>query len=119
MGSEISTLSPCPRRYAEHLTHYVIVRQDLSRGIQAANLVHAAGESSPGGLPSGTHAIVLAVPNEDTLREVKRRLEAAEVPLTPIFEPDSPYNGELMALGVVPGRKEELRRHLSSLPLLR
>jgi len=95
------------------------VREDLPRGIQAANLVHAAGESSPGGLPSGTHAIVLAVPNEDALLGVASRLELAGVALKRIEEPDAPYHGSLMALGVLPGRKEDLRRHLSSLPLLR
>lgn len=36
-----------------------------------------------------------------------------------IEETDRPYEGALMAIGVVPGRKEVLRKHLSSVPLLR
>lgn len=95
------------------------MRADLPRGIQAANLVHAAGESSPGGLPSGTHAVVLTVPGEQELREVSAKLKAAEIVHVRIEEPDAPWHGALMALGLVPARKEDVRRHLSSLPLLK
>lgn len=103
----------------EHLFHYAIIRKDLPIGILAANLVHAAGESSPGGLPEGTSAVVLAVPNETALLFEAERLERLGVPLVRVVEPDAPYCGALMALGLRPGRKEDLRRHLSSLPLLR
>jgi hypothetical protein len=81
--------------------------------------VHAAGESSPGNLPTGTHAIVLAVPDESALKAVAARLELSQVPCKRIEEPDPPFDGALMAIGVVPGRKEDLRRYLSSLPLLK
>jgi peptidyl-tRNA hydrolase len=99
--------------------HYVIVRADLPRGMQAAQLVHAAGESSPGDLAEGTHAVVLTARNEAELVELERRLDLAGVAHVAIREPDAPYNGQLMAIGCVPARKEVLRRHLSSLPLLR
>lgn len=83
-------------------------------------MVHAAGESSPGDLEEGTHAYVLAVPDEQTLREYAARLKRACVSHTVIEEPDPPYCGAAMAIGLAPTtRKEELRRHLSSLPLLR
>jgi hypothetical protein len=82
-------------------------------------LVHAAGESSPGNLPQDTHAIVLAVPDESALTVLAKRLVKAGTAHVTIHEPDAPWNGALMAIGVVPARKEELRRHLSSLPLLR
>ena len=89
----------------------------MSVGILAASLVHAAGESSPGNLPENTHAIVLAVPDEAALVREKERLEKAGVRLVAIREPD--LGNALMALGVAPGRKEVLRRFLSSLPLLK
>jgi hypothetical protein len=92
---------------------------DLPRGIQAAMLVHAAGESAPGNLPEGTFAVVLAVPDEGALILVVARLAAAGVSFVRVTEPDPPYNGQLMAVGVRPARKEVVRRHLSSLPLLR
>jgi hypothetical protein len=101
------------------LTHYVVVRADLPRGLQAAQIVHAAGESSPGNLSSGTHAICLVTPGEPALLQIAERLEHAQIPIVRIVEPDTPWNGALMAIGCAPGRKEDLRRHLSSLPLLR
>jgi hypothetical protein len=139
----------------------VIVRADLPRGIQAAQIIHAAGESSPGKLPDGTFAIALSVPDEAALvRECDRlrgrgfveqppSAELTEPPeppsfwqrclrwlrqlwagasappqeqslsFVPIREPDPPYHGALMAIGIVPARREALRRHLSSLPKLK
>lgn len=101
------------------LFHYVIVRGDLPRGLQAAQIIHAAGESSPGGLSSGTHAVCLVVPKEAELLDVAKRLALANVKHVCIREPDHPWNDQLMALGVAPGRKEELKRYLSSIPLLK
>lgn len=95
------------------------MRADLPRGVQAAQIVHAAGESSPGNLPEGTYAIVLTAADEDSLMALGARLIRARVRFVPIFEPDAPFNGALMALGICPRRKEELRRHLSALPLLK
>lgn len=97
----------------------MIVRADLPRGIQAANIVHAAGESVTHRMPIGTHAVVLTVPNEGALLAVAAKLTEAGVPHALVNEPDAPYGGALMSIGVEPGRKEDLRRHLSSLPLLR
>jgi len=82
-------------------------------------LVHAAGESSPGNLPHDTHAIVLSVPNEPALAALAERLTKAGVAHVTIREPDAPWNDALMAIGLAPGRKEVLRKHLSSLPLLK
>jgi hypothetical protein len=91
----------------------------LPRGVQAAQIAHAAGESAPGNLPAGTYAVVLAVEGERALVQAADRLRLAGVAFVSIFEPDAPYNGALMALGLVPGRKEGIRKHVSSLPLLR
>jgi len=82
-------------------------------------LVHAAGESSPGNLAHDTHAIVLAVPNEPALVALAERLAKARIAHVTIREPDAPWNNALMAIGLVPGRKEALRRYLSSIPLLK
>jgi hypothetical protein len=101
------------------ITHYVIVRGDLPRGIQAAHLVHAAGESSPGDLPSDTYAVVLTARDELHLALVADALEAKGVALVRVREPDPPWNGALMALGLRPARKEALRRLVSALPLLK
>ena len=41
------------------------------------------------------------------------------MPHKAIRENDAPYAGELMAIGLVPGPRSEVRKHVSSLPLLR
>lgn len=111
----------------------MIVRADLPLGVMAAQIVHAAGESSPGLLGSGTFGFVLSVPDEKALSAELLRLQARGVRLiesgqTPpedmlsmmaIREPDPPYYGQLMALGLVPARKEAWRRHVSCLPKLK
>lgn len=95
------------------------VRQDLPRGIQAANLIHAAGFSSPGNLPPHTHAIALAVPDEAALWRLSDALHRAGIEHVRVIEFDEPFAGQLLAIGVAPRPKEVLRRYLSSLPLLR
>lgn len=87
--------------------------------MQAAQLIHAAGESSPGNLPEGTFAIALHARDEVHLSLIAKKLRLAGISFTPIREPDAQYCGALMALGLHPRRKEELRRHLSELPLVR
>lgn len=99
------------------LTHYCLVRADLSPGLQAANLIHAAGESGP--VPEHTHAVALHCRDEAHLREVWARLQGAGVKHTAILECDGEHAGELMALGCAPAPRKEVRKLLSSLPLVR
>lgn len=82
------------------------------------NLSHAAGESSPGDLPPGTNVVLLAVPDEAALEQLARRLARAGVAHVRCAEPDAPWCGQLMSIGLAPGRKEVLRRHVGGLPLL-
>jgi len=95
------------------------VRSDLPLGTFAAQLVHAAGESSPGNLDSGTYAVVLSVPNEAALLEVERELLIAGVAHRTIREPDAPYFGAAMTIGVSPMAKSSLSKikFLKKLPL--
>jgi hypothetical protein len=62
---------------------------------------------------------VLAVPDEAALAALSRRLVLAGVAHVRIVENDQPFTGQLMALGLVPRPREEVRKLLSSLPLLR
>lgn len=101
------------------LHHYVIVRDDLPRGVLAAQLIHAAGESSDR-VPSGTHAVCLAVKDELELLELERRLCERDVPHTAIREPDAPWHGALMAIGIEPmARTQPMRRIFARLSLLK
>lgn len=97
----------------------MLVRRDLPLGTLAAQLVHAAGESSPGHLPDGTHAVVLGVKDEAELAAIEARLLGAGVSLRSIRENDGTYAGALMSLGLTPAPKSTLKRFVSSIPLLR
>ncbi len=97
----------------------MIVRADLPHGIQSAMIIHASDESPPDKPVPGTYAIALTCADEVSLARQAARLEQAGIAFTRIYEPDPPWNGALMALGIFPRRKEELRRYLSSLPCLK
>jgi hypothetical protein len=88
--------------------------------LQAAQIVHAAGESAYRPVPKGTNAVVLSVPSEASLRAVAESLSSHHVEHSTIVESDAPYTGQMTAIGVRPVRdRSTVRRCLSSLPLLR
>jgi peptidyl-tRNA hydrolase len=70
-------------------------------------------------VPEGTHAVVLAAESEEALLRVEEKLRAANIEFAAIREPDAPWNGALMAIGVKPQPREHLKRLLSNLPLYR
>lgn len=70
-------------------------------------------------MPEHTHAVALTCPDEASLRATWAKLEGAGVKLTPILECDGDHAGQLMAIGCAPVPKNEIRRLLSSLPLLK
>jgi Peptidyl-tRNA hydrolase PTH2 len=126
----ISTRSETPSRtefQSDLLTQYVIVRSDIPIGTAAAQIAHAAGESATAGwqegtsphVPEGTHAIVLGARDEEALTRVLAHLQAAKLPFRAIYEPDPPWNSQLMAIGIAPIRRQIGRRYLSCLPLYR
>lgn len=100
------------------VTHYIVVRPDLPRGVLAAQVTHAAGESSTGNLGPGTYAVVLQAGSE-ALSALEERLKAASVPHQAIRESDPPYAGDLLAIGLRPAPRKEVQKYVSSLPLLR
>jgi len=106
-------------RKAHHRRHVCIVRVDLPIGVLAAQLIHAAGESAEGVEP-GTHAIALRVANERELEHVEARLQRLDVPHAAIREPDSPWHGALMAIGIYPTADARAERKVTrSLKLLK
>ena len=96
----------------------MIVRSDLPLGMLAAQVVHAASETSPGCLPHGTHAVVLGVASEEELKSVSQLLRAAEIPHKPIVENDPPLANQWCAIGVSPMEKNKIYPHLKHLTLL-
>jgi peptidyl-tRNA hydrolase len=97
-----------------------VVRQDLPRGVLAAQLIHAAGESAGGPLPPHTIAVALAAVDEAQLVAVERALRRLGIPHRAIREPDPPWNGSLMAIGIEPVAERALVNPVTSgLRLLR
>jgi hypothetical protein len=102
----------------EHvLYHYCIGRLDVPIGDLCAQLIHAAGESSPGNLPPETRAVALGARSEFELLKLEQKLKKKNIPHVAIREPDQ--NNELMAIGLRPSeRTSAIRSILSSLPLI-
>lgn len=85
-----------------------------------AQLIHAAGESSPGNLPENTHAVALYAKDEEELLALAKRLEDAKIAHRLIREPDAPYNGAAMAIGLVPcARTTPVKKILGRYPLVK
>lgn len=100
--------------------HYVIVRADLSRGQLGAQIVHAAGESAALVPPTQTtHAVVLQADDEAVLQALEAILRLAQVAFVAIREPDAPFFGQLVAIGLAPiQRTSRLKKILSRFQLL-
>lgn len=98
------------------LTHYLIVRRDLPLGVMCAQLAHAAGESffqlGLSAVPpvniERTTVVVLGARNEHRLKRLEAKLQQVHIPHAAIREPDAPWDGQLMAIGLVPGDREQL-----------
>lgn len=87
--------------------------------MQAAQLIHAAGESSTGSLPRGTYAIALSAKNEAALRKLADDLARRGLPHHLVIENDAPYTGQAMALGIQPMNRVVLRPILRRFRLLK
>lgn len=109
---------PCIRNIdAGPPTQYLVVRDDLPRGFQAAQVAHAAG--SFGQHPPETHVVVLSVPDEPALRDLARRLDEAGVDHKLVVEVDVPFDGQATCIGCGLVRdRRPVRKVVSNLPLL-
>lgn len=81
-------------------------------------IIHAAAESARGTVP-GTFAIALAADGERDLLRLEERLARAGIPHSAFREPDPPYCGELMAVGIEPVMdRREVKRFVKRFSLL-
>ncbi|MCK5641794.1 MAG: hypothetical protein KAJ19_13410 [Gammaproteobacteria bacterium] len=81
-------------------------------------VIHAAGESARGVAP-GTFAVALGAANEKALLRVEKRLRLAQIPHSAFREPDEPWSGALMSIGLEPVEdRRVVRRFLKGLKLL-
>jgi hypothetical protein len=66
-------------------------------------LIHAAGESSGAvAIPQNTFAVALAAKDELHLEFIEAKLRRLAIPHQTIREPDAPFFGALMAIGIHP-----------------
>ena len=84
-------------------------------------VIHAAGRSAQ--LP-GARAVEFAIAvaleaPPDELCALSRALADAGVPHVFVHEPDEPWRGAPMAIGVVPSSRSTVRRFVAHLPLVR
>lgn len=100
----------------------MIIRDDVPPGVQLAQTIHAAGQSAQvAGADTAsppTVAIALAASPEE-LAMLARALAEAELGHVLVHEPDEPWRGALMAIGVVPAPRALVRRFVAHLPLVR
>jgi len=81
-------------------------------------LVHAAALSSEGITPN-THVVVLCSKSIKDLERLKLILRNEDIPHAAFHEPDPPWNGQLMSVGIHPVSDRRLvRRYLKRFKLL-
>lgn len=102
--------------------HYVIVREDMPKGAQFAQVLHAAGESAallgcP--LPGDVRAVVLGAKDAAELRATAMKLSDAGIIAQLIMETEGGLAGQPTAIGVVPGSRDRVRPALAHLRILR
>lgn len=91
-----------------NLIHYIIVRRDLPLGTMAAMVTHAAGESGAlyqdpyDGRFRGATAVVLEAEDRDDLLDAADYLDTQGVQYVVVLESSPPYDGQAMAIGIVP-----------------
>lgn len=100
----------------------MIVRSDAPPGVQLAQTIHAAGQSAqlPDASPASPPTIAVALAaSPDELAALAHALAAADVRHVLVHEPDAPWCGALMAIGMVPSPRVAVRRFVSHLPQVR
>lgn len=80
-------------------------------------IIHAAGESA-NNVTAGTFAVALGASSEQQLLKLEERLTWEQVPHAAFREPDAPFNGALMSIGIEPVDRRHVRRFLKNFSLI-
>lgn len=65
-------------------------------------------------LPEDTHAVALGVAGESDLAALEEALQRADLAHVAVREPDAPWRGALMAIGLAPAFKTSRLREVMS-----
>lgn len=90
--------------------------------MQLAQTIHAAGQSAqlPDARPASPPTIAVALAaSPDELAALARALADSDIRHVLVHEPDAPWRGALMAIGMVPSPRVAVRRFVAHLPLVR
>lgn len=102
---------------------YLVLHQSCRNhpGVAAVQAAHAAGESAFDGPVRGdTHVVALVADKSDDLEALAGRLAGAGLRYVLIREPDEPYNGAAVALGIEPTEdRDRVRPHVASFKVFR
>lgn len=107
------------------LIHYIFVRKDLPLGVLAAMITHAAGESGAlyenpeDGRFRHATAVVLESYNEAHLHDIATYLWKNDIERVEIYETGGPYDGNIMAIGIVPDSRAKLGPFLAKFQTLK
>jgi hypothetical protein len=104
-------------------TQHIVLHQSVRNhpGVCAVQAAHAAGESVQGGPASGdTHVVALVAERSEDLESLSVTLTFAGIHHVVIREPDAPYNGAAVAVGVAPVvDREVVKPHVAHFKVLR
>lgn len=105
------------------LTQFVVIRRDINDLRKMIDIGHACGEafykfSKLGLAPENfdvdkTTLVLKGARNENKLLRLEKQLIENKVPHAAIREPMSPWNGQLMAIGLVPGDRDIMGAHVN------
>ena len=108
------------------LIHYIFVRRDLPVGVMAAMVTHAAGESAARYVANYNNdtyfhaiAVVLEAKDDTDLCKIGEYLYSAGLDYVHIIESGGPYDGQLMAYGLIPNTREHFGELLKPFQLLK
>lgn len=98
------------------MTHYCVALDTLTHGQRCAQLIHAAGDTGPA--PEGCYAVALEASARELLK-LESQLRSASIPYRAIREPDPPFNGELVAIGIFPCLRESVNKYTKRLRVIK
>ena len=98
---------------------YIVLHQSCRNhpGVTAVQAAHAAGESGPA--TGDTHVVALVADKSEDLEALAGHLAGAGIRYVLIREPDEPYNGAAVALGIAPQARETVRPHVAAFKVFR
>lgn len=104
-------------------TQYIVLHQSVRNhpGVCAVQAAHAGGESVLGVPATGdTRVVALMAERSEDLESLSVTLTDAGIHHAVIREPDAPYNGAAVAVGVVPViDRQVVRPHVAHFKVLR